>query len=64
VSVAKAYAGHNLCELIQDCVQMFGGIGVTWEHDIHLYLRRATLDRALYGSPDDHRERVAVAVGV
>jgi alkylation response protein AidB-like acyl-CoA dehydrogenase len=63
-SVAKAYAGDNLLEMIQDCVQMFGGIGVTWEHDIHLYLRRATLDRALYGSPDDHRERVAVAIGV
>jgi alkylation response protein AidB-like acyl-CoA dehydrogenase len=63
VSVAKAYVGDNLCEVLQDCVQMFGGIGVTWEHDIHLYLRRATLDRALYGSPDDHRERVAVAVG-
>jgi alkylation response protein AidB-like acyl-CoA dehydrogenase len=45
-------------------VQLHGGIGVTWEHDLHLYLRRVTVDRALYGSPEDHLERVAVAVGM
>ena len=37
VSAAKAYAGDYLAELVQDCVQMHGGIGVTYEHDIHLY---------------------------
>ena len=41
---------------------MHGGIGVTWDHDIHLYLRRATVNRALYGAPDQHRERLAVLV--
>ena len=41
---------------------MHGGIGVTWEHDLHLYLRRVTLDRALYGTPSDHLERVASAL--
>ena len=40
---------------------MHGGIGVTWEHDIHLYLRRATVNRATYGTPSEHRERIAVA---
>ena len=30
---------------------MHGGIGVTWEHDIHLYLRRATVNRVMYGTP-------------
>ena len=39
VSVAKAFIGHYGSELLQDCVQMHGGIGVTFEHDLHLYLR-------------------------
>jgi alkylation response protein AidB-like acyl-CoA dehydrogenase len=64
VSAAKAYIGDHVPELVQDCVQMHGGIGVTWEHDIHLYLRRVTLGRRLYGSPDEHRERLALAAGL
>lgn len=59
VSAAKSYVGSISTELIQDCVQLHGGIGVTWEHDIHLYLRRATLNRGMYGSPVEHRERIA-----
>jgi len=58
VSVAKAYTGQYLAELVQDCVQMHGGIGLTYDHDIHLYLRRVTVDRVTYGSPADHRERI------
>jgi alkylation response protein AidB-like acyl-CoA dehydrogenase len=64
VSAAKAWVGDRVPELVQDCVQMHGGIGVTWEHDIHLYLRRVTLGRSLYGTPDEHRERLAVAAGL
>jgi alkylation response protein AidB-like acyl-CoA dehydrogenase len=64
VSVAKAYIGDHAPELVQDCVQLHGGIGITWEHDIHLYLRRVTLDRALYGSPAQHRDRVASLLGM
>jgi alkylation response protein AidB-like acyl-CoA dehydrogenase len=64
VSAAKAWTGDRVPELVQDCVQMHGGIGVTWEHDIHLYLRRVTLGRSLYGTPDEHRERLAVAAGL
>ena len=45
VSVAESYVGDHATEILQDCVQMHGGIGVTWEHDLHLYLRRVTLDR-------------------
>jgi alkylation response protein AidB-like acyl-CoA dehydrogenase len=59
ISAAKAYCGDYLAELIQDCVQMHGGIGLTFDHDIHLYLRRVTVDRVTYGTPADHRERVA-----
>jgi alkylation response protein AidB-like acyl-CoA dehydrogenase len=42
---------------VQDCIQLHGGIGVTWEHDLHLYLRRTTVNRATYGTPEDHNER-------
>jgi alkylation response protein AidB-like acyl-CoA dehydrogenase len=58
LSTAKAFIGDYGSELLQDCVQMHGGIGVTFEHDLHLYLRRHTLDRALYGTPADHRQRL------
>ena len=58
-SAAKAYIGQYGSELLQDCVQLHGGIGVTFEHDLHLYLRRQTLDRALLGTPTAHRRRIA-----
>jgi alkylation response protein AidB-like acyl-CoA dehydrogenase len=57
-SVAKSYVGDRSLTIIQECVQFHGGIGVTWEHDLHLYLRRATVNRALYGSPEQHRDRL------
>jgi alkylation response protein AidB-like acyl-CoA dehydrogenase len=59
VSAAKAYIGDHSTEALQDCVQMHGGIGVTFEHDIHLYLRRVTVNRALNGTPPEHRQRLA-----
>ena len=58
-SAAKAFVSHYGPELVQDCVQMHGGIGVTYEHDLHLYLRRVTLDAALVGTSADHRQRLA-----
>jgi alkylation response protein AidB-like acyl-CoA dehydrogenase len=63
-SVAKSYVGQRATDIIQDCVQMHGGIGVTWEHDIHLYLRRATVNRAMFGTPGEHRRRLADILGV
>ena len=58
VSVAKAYVAERAPVMLQDCVQLHGGIGVTWEHDLHLFLRRTVLYRALYGSPEDHHRAV------
>jgi alkylation response protein AidB-like acyl-CoA dehydrogenase len=43
--------------MLQECVQLHGGIGVTWEHDLHLFLRRATLYRSLFGTPEEHNLR-------
>jgi alkylation response protein AidB-like acyl-CoA dehydrogenase len=59
VSAAKAFTGQYLAELVQDCIQMHGGIGLTWEHDLHLYQRRIVADRNIYGTPADHRQRLA-----
>jgi alkylation response protein AidB-like acyl-CoA dehydrogenase len=58
VSVAKSYVGERAPGMIQDCVQLHGGIGVTWEHDLHLFLRRATLNRSMFGTSEDHNLRV------
>jgi alkylation response protein AidB-like acyl-CoA dehydrogenase len=59
LSAAKSFIGDFGGELMQDCVQMHGGIGVTFEHDLHLYLRRHTVNRSLYGTPSEHRQRLA-----
>lgn len=58
VSVAKSYVGERAPGMLQDCVQLHGGIGVTWEHDLHLFLRRVTLYRSMFGTPEDHNLRV------
>ncbi|MCW2511020.1 MAG: acyl-CoA dehydrogenase domain protein [Mycobacterium sp.] len=58
--IAKAYVAERCPELIQDCIQMHGGIGVTWDHDLHLYLRRVVTDRQTYGDPIHQREHVAI----
>jgi alkylation response protein AidB-like acyl-CoA dehydrogenase len=59
VHAAKAYVGDHSTELVQQAVQLHGGIGVTWEHDLHLYLRRVTTNRNLLGAPAEHREQLA-----
>ncbi|OBH75869.1 acyl-CoA dehydrogenase [Mycobacterium scrofulaceum] len=57
-SIAKSYVGEMAGQIVQACVQMHGGIGVTWEHDLHLYLRRVTLYRSMFGTPEEHNLRV------
>jgi alkylation response protein AidB-like acyl-CoA dehydrogenase len=64
VSAAKAYIGTYGAELLQECVQLHGGIGVTFEHDLHLYLRRITLMRTLLGTPHEHHRRLAELIAV
>jgi alkylation response protein AidB-like acyl-CoA dehydrogenase len=63
-SVAKAYVGESAVQLGQNCFQVFAGIGFTWEHDQHLYLRRLTMDAALFGDPAWHRRRLARGYGL
>jgi alkylation response protein AidB-like acyl-CoA dehydrogenase len=57
-SIAKSYVGEIAPEIVQGCIQMHGGIGVTWEHDLHVYLRRVALYRSIFGTPEEHNLRV------
>jgi len=58
-SVAKASASEALSLAAAGSIQIHGGIGVSWEHPAHFYLKRAKASEILLGSPADHRERVA-----
>jgi len=61
-SVAKAHASEGIAGLAGTALQLHGGIGFTWEHDLHLFLRRAKVDEAIWGSTRAHHERVAELV--
>jgi alkylation response protein AidB-like acyl-CoA dehydrogenase len=58
-SMAKSYACTAAVDVVGKAMQLHGGIGYTWESGIHVYLKRAMLNRALYGSPASHRKRLA-----
>ncbi|MFI8994910.1 acyl-CoA dehydrogenase [Streptomyces sp. NPDC053542] len=58
-ALATATALEAAFTCTKDCIQILGGIGFTWEHDAHLYLRRATVARQLLGGPAGHRQRAA-----
>jgi alkylation response protein AidB-like acyl-CoA dehydrogenase len=57
--VAKAAAGEAARRIVKDGIQIHGGIGYTWEHDLHLYLRRAIADEYLLGPTGWHHDRIA-----
>ncbi len=58
-SIAQATASAALSRVAADTIQVHGGIGFTWEHQAHLYFKRATTDAALLGTAEQHRSRVA-----
>jgi len=64
VSMVAAYVGDMSDQLAQDCLQIHGGIGYTWEHDLHLLMRRIRTNAVLYGEPAWHRERVCAFHGL
>jgi alkylation response protein AidB-like acyl-CoA dehydrogenase len=63
-SVAKAAAGDCQRLFGKEGIQILGGIGYTWEHDMHLYVRRAKSGEALFGTSTWHRARIADLLGV
>ncbi|MCL5044678.1 MAG: acyl-CoA/acyl-ACP dehydrogenase [Deltaproteobacteria bacterium] len=62
VAMAKAYASEMAVNVTSDAIQVHGGIGFTWEHDMHLYHRRALAGEASLGDARSHRETVARSI--
>ena len=62
VALAKAYCSEVAVLAAQECVQMHGGIGFTWEHPAHLFLKRAKADSIAFGTADAHRAALASLV--
>ncbi|MFI7403964.1 acyl-CoA dehydrogenase family protein [Streptomyces sp. NPDC049541] len=62
-AVAQAWCGEAFVSVAAECVQLHGGMGFTWEHDAHLYFRRAQSDAVLLGGSAHHRERLAALLG-
>jgi alkylation response protein AidB-like acyl-CoA dehydrogenase len=58
-SLAKAHACEAATVIATDAVQLHGGIGFTWEHTCHLFLKRAKLNEALFGTRAAHEDRAA-----
>jgi alkylation response protein AidB-like acyl-CoA dehydrogenase len=58
-AMAKSYACGAAVDVVGKAVQLHGGIGYTQESGVHVYLKRAVLNRSLYGSAAAHRRRLA-----
>ena len=58
-AMAKSYATAAAVDVVGKAMQLHGGIGYTWESGIHIYLKRAALNRSLFGSPAAHRRELA-----
>jgi len=62
VSVAKAYAGDVCSRVAGEALQLHGGIAFTWEHDLHLLMRRIKADEVLFGDVAEHEDRLAATL--
>ena len=58
-AVVSSYVGPACAEACALALRVHGGLGFTWEHDSHLFLKRAKLDEVLFGTPSWHRRRLA-----
>jgi alkylation response protein AidB-like acyl-CoA dehydrogenase len=63
-SLAKAYCSDAYFHAAAENIQIHGGIGFTWEHDAHLYFKRAKSSELLLGDPTYHRELLAQRIGI
>ncbi len=62
--LAKSYCSETYSHAAGENIQIHGGIGFTWEHDAHLFFKRAKTDEILFGTPADHRAALADALGL
>jgi alkylation response protein AidB-like acyl-CoA dehydrogenase len=63
-AIVASYVGDHATEIAQQCLQIHGGIGCTWEHDLHLLMRRTRANSSWYGTPSWHRERICALHGL
>jgi alkylation response protein AidB-like acyl-CoA dehydrogenase len=63
-ALAKSYCSEAAAFVTGETLQLHGGIGFTWEHDAHLYFKRAKADEMLFGSPAAHRELLGALAGI
>jgi len=63
-ALAGSYCSEAFTHAAKENIQIHGGIGYTWEHDAHLYLKRAKSSELLFGTPVRHRARLADLVGI
>jgi alkylation response protein AidB-like acyl-CoA dehydrogenase len=63
-SLAKAHCSEAFFHTAAENVQIHGGIGFTWEHDAHLYFKRAASSKLLFGDPAYHREQLVQRIGI
>ncbi len=61
---AKSYCSEAFFACAGESIQIHGGIGFTWEHEAHIYFKRAQSSQNLFGSPSLHRERIAAELGL
>jgi alkylation response protein AidB-like acyl-CoA dehydrogenase len=62
VSVAAAWVGPGASWIASESLQLHGGVGFTWEHDLHIYLRRIKANELVLGTPRWHRDRVMARI--
>ena len=58
-ALAESYCSGIALQLVEDALQMHGGIGFTWDHPLHLYLKRAFADTVLLGDAQTHKRTLA-----
>jgi alkylation response protein AidB-like acyl-CoA dehydrogenase len=63
-SLAKAYCSDAYFQCAADAIQIHGGVGFTWEYDVHLYFKRAKSTETFLGDATYHRERLAQKIGL
>ena len=62
--LAKSFCSETFFHCAAENIQIHGGIGFTWEHDAHLFLKRAKTGELLFGSPAEHRAALAARLGL
>ena len=61
-SITKAYSSDAAIRIVENAIQIHGGVGFTWEHNLHFYLKRAYRLAYMFKSPVDEREKIATTI--